>query len=111
MVYAQPVGDIENARAAPPPPQFNLVGPNQSALIFISDQPMHQSMREMLAARPAPTAPTARPAPTARRVASPQQDHVSAGGLSALQVKLITGILGAGAALGAGAVAYKKLTS
>lgn len=98
MVHAQPMRDIENGRFAPP--QFNLVGPNQCALIYVSDRPMNSAISDVLAARPAPTAP---------RFASPAPAQSAAVGTSALQKKIIGGFLGGCVLVGAGAAAYREM--
>jgi hypothetical protein len=105
LVNAQPVRDIENARAAPP--VVNLVGPHQTALIYISDRPLNSSIMEMQGMRPAPTAPRAEsPSPQAQFHA-PQAEPAE-GGISAREFKLFAGFLGGCAVIGAGAAAYKK---
>lgn len=101
VIYAQPVRDVENSR--PAPPTVNLVGPNQSALIYISDNPVNSSILEMQQAR------RALPVPAAEL--SPRADESTAGRISARQLKLISGFLGGCFIIGAGAAAYKKMQS
>lgn len=106
LVHAQPVRDIEHGRAAPS--VVNLVGPNQSALIYISDRPMNSSIMNMLGARPAPSAPRA-DSPRPRVQSQSPQTQSAEGANSALQLKILAGFLGGFAVIGAGAAAYKKM--